>query len=204
MDGKVNISTRIESLSPVGFLDMLESVHVAKLLETCDQSSDDWSADSDITWLVDNPLPEPNAGPKLELPWASDCWGRILYHFYGWDATTWSIEESGVLAAPVYLDGQQAHLVKATTAPSSSTIALDHCWSWVAELKAHCHMLQVCRGTLHICHAGDHNHDPIAMAYELEFTPQEIDHLWQLLLTLKKTYRQPPRPQNAPTVLAQP
>ena len=200
----MNISTRIEPISPIGFLDMLQSIHVAKLLEACDQSSDDWSGDSDITWLVDNPLPEPNAGPKLELPWASDCWGRILYHFHSWDATTWSLEESGVLVAPIYLDGQQAHLVKATSAPPSSMIGMAHCWAWVAELKAHCHMLKICRGVLHVCHAAAVDRGAIAMAYEFEFTPQEIDHLWELLLTLRKSYRVPPRPSNAPTVLGQP
>lgn len=193
-------TTKIEAISPTGIVDMLQHVHAARLLESCSLVSDTWADGVIAPPSGDGLLPEPNTGPKLELPWASECWGRVLASYCGWDDSAWSVEESGVLIAPVYLDRdtQQAQLVKATLATPECSQPKD-CWCWVAELKAHCHILKVARGVLHICHAAnDHEDAPaLAMAYEFEFTTQEIESLWQLLLTLRKSYR-PPRPSLVP------
>ncbi len=128
----------------------------------------------------------------LEIPWASHVLGQFLSARYGWDDSAWTIEESGILAAPVYYDPrtQEAQLVKVTR--ESPAANLDRYWRWLAELKAHCHMLHCCRrGVLHVCHAPRVDQEAILLAYTYEFTPQELISLWDVLLKLRKEYRCP-------------
>lgn len=158
----------------------LTPVHVTDLLKMA-ESVDDYLPDS-------NGL-EPSS--TLEIPWASDALGRMLCARYGWDDTAWTIEESGILATPVYvdLDLQEAQLVKVTRDTPASD--LTRYWRWVSELKCICHMIGMARGTLHVCHTGGQGDDPILLAYTYAFTPQDLTSLWGVLLEMKKNYRIP-------------
>jgi hypothetical protein len=191
----MRVTTSIESLSPDGLLNLDRPVHVRDLLASCGQPGDAWVGD-ECDWKpevvgAEVELPEPNSPASLEVPWASDCWGRILANRYGWNNSEWSIEEEGVLISPVYEeDGEhyQAHLVKATRAGVPSRRDL---WLWFAELKVHCYMLRCPHGVLHIYYAGNPDSGPVAMRYEMLFTEFELDRMWKLVTDLRTAYRAP-------------
>jgi hypothetical protein len=210
----MKVNTRIETLSPDGLLDVETSVHVRDLLATCEQPSDAWVGCEWNLEAMDGgevELPEPNSPAALEVPWASDCWGRILCHREGWNNSEWSIEEAGVLISPIYEEDMlrltpedekdyQVHLVKATRSGVPSRRDL---WLWTAELKVHCHMMRTLHGVLHVYYAGNPDSGPVAMRYEMAFTGIETHRMWKLVTDLRKVYRIPRATRKPPGEVTQ-
>jgi hypothetical protein len=200
------VTTRIETLSPDGLLDIVDAVHVRDLLAACELPSDAWSG-LDYNWNLQEiegtevELPEPNSPAALEVPWASDCWGRILCNREGWNNSEWSIEQDGILISPIYEEDSdtsrhyQVHLVKATRSGVPSRRDL---WLWVAELKAHCYLMKTPHGVLHVFYAGNPDSGPVAMLYEVEFTQAELDRMWKLIMDLRTAYRVPRATRKPP------
>ena len=144
----------------------LTPIHVSALLKLT-ESVGDCLPSGDGTQLSSD----------LELPWASDALGRMLCTLYGWRDDAWTIEESGILAAPVYydLDGLEAQLIKVTRdAPATD---LTRYWRWVAELQCHCHLLHLTRGVLHVCHTPRADREAIVLAYSYQFSTQQLDSM---------------------------
>jgi hypothetical protein len=201
----MQVSTRLESSSIVGLLDIGRAVHVRDLLVTCELPADAWvgsECDWDLAIVGDEvELPEPNSPAALEVPWASDCWGRILANRHGWNNSEWSLEEDGVLISPIYEEDSdtskhyEAHLVKATRSGVPSPRDL---WLWTAELKIHCYLLNTPHGVLHVYYAGNPDTGPVAMCYELEFTGAETHRMWKLVTDLRKAYRVPRATRKPP------
>jgi len=158
-------------------LQFRRGVHVTELLRRFGGTTMDWLTSS----CTDGELAEDAEDANYELPWASECLGRILSSRYGWVDDAWSIEESGIVVAPAYFgrDRDEAHLCKATS--RSIPADLSGYWRWVAELKALCHVLGCSRGILHVCHSPAPGED-IVLAYGFQFEPQDLDGLWGLLL----------------------
>lgn len=198
----MNVSTSIELLSPGGLLDLDIAVHVRDLLATCEQPSDAWVGAEWNLEVMDGEveLPEPNSPAALEVPWASDCWGRILCNREGWNNSEWSITEAGVLISPIYEEvvgdsGYRVHLIKATRSHVPSRRDL---WMWTSELKVHCHLLRAPHGVLHVYYSGNPDSRPVAMQYVMEFTQSELDRMWKLVTDLRKTYRIPRATRKPP------
>ena len=158
----------------------ISPVHVTDILKLV-EGVDDYLPSGDGSQLASS----------LEIPWASDALGRMLCRLYGWCDDAWTIEESGILATPVYYsrDGQEAQLIKCTYEGPAED--LHRYWRWRSELVALCHLLHITRGTLHVCHTPRQDREAILLAYTYEFPPQEITSLWDMLLTLKTSYRVP-------------
>lgn len=175
----IPVELRIEMSGDAIPLD-LSPVHVVDLLK--------------LTESVDDYLPNSEGlqpSSTLEIPWASDALGRMLCAIYGWDDSAWTIEESGILATPVYYDRdlQEAQLVKVTHDSPATDPA--RYWRWVAELRCLCYLLKINRGSLHVCHAGHVNTNAIVLGYTYVFDSQETAALWGVLLSLKQIYRIP-------------
>jgi len=171
-----NYSLELERV-PACWLPALNSVHILNLLSRLHLADG-----------IDSPgqLSAESASPEVD--WASNCLGRALACYYGWDDTAWSIEDSGILFTPVYYDarGEKAHLVKTTRRPVPPD--LTGCWHWLAELKAHCRVLGCRRGVLHVYHAADESQEPVLLAYEFEFDRKELEALWDVLVDLRRKY----------------
>jgi hypothetical protein len=157
--------------------DLAGAVHVASLLSRLHLG--------DQTILSD---PEPEER-EAETAWASDVVGRTLACYYHWDDNAWSIEKSGILAAPVYYDRdrQQAQLVKSTVKPVPPD--LTGCWRWVAELKTHCYLLGCRGGVLHVHHAETKAQEAVLLAYGFTFEQKSLEATWDVLLDLRRKWR---------------
>lgn len=102
-------------------------------------------------------------------------------------------ECDGLFGTPDMLDTEEwaVHEMKLTWMSSRHAVDSAKLWKYLVQLKAYCYMLKTLVGYLHICFVnGDYSYqspggDPTYKVFRLEFTKQELDDNWAMLVNHK-------------------
>ena len=77
------------------------------------------------------------------------------------------------------------HEIKATYKSTKTVGDLTTQWLWITQLKAYCKALNTTKAMLHVLFlCGDYSFPitPVREVWEIEFTPEEIEENWNLLV----------------------
>lgn len=79
----------------------------------------------------------------------------------------------------------KVHEIKATYKSTRTVGDMSSQWMWLAQIKAYCKAVKTLHAVIHILYlCGDYSYPikPLLECWELEFTQEEIDSNWQLLI----------------------
>lgn len=82
-----------------------------------------------------------------------------------------------------------SHEIKMTwTKPGQ---AIEKHWYWLAQLMSYCRAEKTLKGVMHSCHAAGFYHPPFPVyeAQLIEFTKQDLEENWQMVLREAKSFR---------------
>lgn len=80
---------------------------------------------------------------------------------------------------------------KSTNTVGETAEELAKQWMWMAQLKGYCRAAETCYAKLHVLFVcGDYKFpiSPQLKVYEIEFSEQELEENWQLMIEAKSHY----------------
>lgn len=101
----------------------------------------------------------------------------FMYHFG-------EVERDGIIGTPDGFDTDTMTVHEFKVTWRGSRKGVEGCWYWLAQVKAYCHMLGVCKAVLWVYYVnGDYTWSgPRFVRYDLEFTKEELEGNWRMIL----------------------
>ena len=174
----MNVSRRSGTFPPPGDAGRSKGVHVSEIIRRIAVRMGYIEGDQDF-----------------EKAWPVMCLGIAWERYVAgvFPATLWwpgEVALDGIAGSPdgVTVEDECVEEVKFTY--KSASKPLDQQWMWLAQVKAYCAMLGLKKARLHVMYVnGDYKRGegpkPTYVVYDLEFSEQEVQDNWELILRWK-------------------